>query len=95
MFRHMFSLWSFNEFFTKKALVGILSVWDVVIVIIGTLILWKVDLLQEQGVEIRKKIGQYPILLRWVFYYGLFFATLVFGIYGPGYQASDFVYIQF
>lgn len=95
MFRHMFSLWSFNEFFTKGALVGILSVWDVVIVIVGTLILWKVDLLQEQGVEIRKKIGQYPILLRWVFYYGLFFATLVFGIYGPGYQASDFVYIQF
>ena len=51
--------------------------------------------IQEQGVEIRKKIGQYPIPLRWVFYYGLFFATLVFGIYGPGYQASDFVYIQF
>ena len=34
-------------------------------------------------------------IIRWGFYIILIFITLIFGIYGPGYNASDFIYAIF
>ena len=34
-------------------------------------------------------------IIRWGFYILLIFITLIFGIYGPGYNASDFIYAIF
>jgi len=36
-----------------------------------------------------------PAFVRWSFYFFLIFITLVFGAYGPGHNASDFIYISF
>ncbi len=35
------------------------------------------------------------ILKRWVPLYALIFAVLIFGIYGPGYDAASFIYDKF
>ncbi len=35
------------------------------------------------------------IILRWLFYYILIFSVIIFGIYGPGFSASEFIYFQF
>ncbi len=35
------------------------------------------------------------LLARWPMYLILLFAVLIFGIYGPGYEASQFIYFQF
>lgn len=35
------------------------------------------------------------IILRWIFYYLLIFAIIIFGIYGPGFDAQEFIYFQF
>lgn len=36
-----------------------------------------------------------PLVIRWVVYYCIIFATLIYGIYGPVYNASDFIYMSF
>ena len=40
-------------------------------------------------------LARQNIWFRWLVYYGLIFAVLIFGIYGPGYDASTFIYFQF
>ncbi len=63
--------------------------------IIALLILWRVSVLQERGVQIRKSVAAWPLPLRWLFYYGAIFAVLIFGIYGSGFNASSFVYMNY
>ena len=58
-------------------------------------LLWFISYKQEHGTNIREKIASYPLPLRWILYYGLFFAVLVFGMYGSGFEASAFVYMQY
>lgn len=95
LLKRMFLPWHLSEYFSGGALVNDMTLVDVAILFISIMILYVVSSLQEKGIKIREKIASYSILLRWVFYYGLIFATLVFGIYGPGFKSSDFVYIQF
>ena len=35
------------------------------------------------------------IIVRWVLYFIIIYIILIFGIYGPGYDASQFIYFQF
>ena len=63
--------------------------------IAAIMLLWFISLKQEKGVKIRESVASCPLPIRWLIYYGAFFAVLVFGIYGPGYNASDFVYMKF
>ena len=63
--------------------------------IAAIMLLWFISLKQEKGVKIRESIASCPLPIRWLIYYGAFFAVLIFGIYGPGYNASDFVYMKF
>lgn len=67
---------------------------DWCVVIIGLLIVLRVSILQERG-SVREMIARRNIVLRWIIYYGAFFAILIFGMYGSGYNASDFIYGNF
>ena len=49
----------------------------------------------EKGIHIREWIAARPIVIRWLIYYGAIFAVLIFGAYGPGYDAGSFVYMQY
>ena len=49
----------------------------------------------EKGIHIREWIAARPIVIRWLIYYGAIFAILIFGAYGPGYDAGSFVYMQY
>lgn len=57
-------------------------------------ILWAVSMLQERG-SVRERIAGGNIVFRWMVYYAAFFAIVIFGIYGPGYDAASFVYMQY
>ena len=70
-----------------------------VIIAICTVIIFIVSLIQEKvepkGENIRTLLDRKPFMVRWLV---LFFAILiiaVFGVYGSGYNAADFVYMQF
>ena len=58
------------------------------------MILWAVSMMQRSG-SIRERIAQYNLIFRWAIYYIAIFSVVVFGIYGPGYNAASFVYMQF
>ena len=55
-------------------------------------VLWIVDLLHEKQIKIRDVISAQPLVVRWGIYYIAIFSIIIFGIYGPGYDAASFVY---
>lgn len=67
---------------------------DWCVVIIGLLLVRRISIFQERG-SVREAIARRNIVLRWIIYYAAFFAILIFGIYGSGYNASDFIYGNF
>lgn len=67
---------------------------DFAVAIIAIAILWFVDYCHTQG-SVRQWIGQQNLVFRWSLYYVAIFSILIFGIYGPGYDAAAFIYFQF
>ena len=67
---------------------------DMAVVFLGLFVLLVVSVLQEKG-SVRDMIDQQNIWFRWFVYYLLFFIIVIFGKYGPGYNASDFIYKGF
>lgn len=59
------------------------------------LILLFVDILHSKGHRLRAEIAQSNLIFRWLLLYGVIFAILIFGAYGPEYSASDFIYQNF
>ena len=62
--------------------------------IAGVFVMWAVSMLQKQK-SVRERIADSNLVFRWTIYYILFFAILVFGVYGPGYDAANFVYMNY
>ncbi len=56
------------------------------------LLLFVISLLQEFGIHIRSGIGKWFIVPRWLVYFAILLIILIFGIYGPSYDASEFIY---
>ncbi len=57
-------------------------------------VLWAVSMMQERF-SVREKLSEQNIVFRWAVVYLAIFAILIFGIYGIGYDATDFMYQQF
>ncbi len=68
---------------------------DFTIAVIGMIIMILVDVAHERGGHIRKSIWGLPLGFRWVIYMAVIFTIVIFGIYGPGYDAASFVYGAF
>lgn len=66
--------------------------WCVLGLSVGVLI--KVSRLQEKYV-IRDKILKQPLILRWMLYIAIIVVILIFGTYGYGFSAKDFIYAGF
>lgn len=61
----------------------------------AALVLFGVDALHERGVRLRPALARQPLVYRWFVYYAAVLTVLVFGVWGPGFAASAFVYFQF
>jgi len=61
------------------------------ILIFGIVIMFAVDCLQRK-MAIRRWLSGQGIVFRYVVLYLAIFAVLIFGIYGPGYDAAQFIY---
>lgn len=68
---------------------------DFLVVFLGCLVWFFISWHQEKGVKIREALDQKLVLLRWAVYLLGFAAVLIVGIYGPGYDASAFIYRGF
>lgn len=94
MFGSMFTTWNWGEVLGGGLLGLGLDVKDYVILFVGFLVLLTVSLVQRRG-KVRDKISAKPLAVRAVIWYVLFLAVLLFGAYGVGYDASQFIYNQF
>lgn len=65
-----------------------------IFMIVSLLVLLIVSVLQEKG-SLREQIAKQNIAFRWAIWYALIFGILVFGMYGPEYDPTDFIYRGF
>lgn len=68
---------------------------DLVIIILACAVWFRISWLQENGVKIRESMGEMTLKKRWAILLLGFAAVLVLGVYGPGYDASAFIYRGF
>ena len=70
-----------------------------VIIALCTVLIFIVSVIQEKhepkGENIRTLLDRRPFAVRWVVLFAAIITIAVFGIYGSGYDAADFVYMQF
>ncbi len=94
MFGSMFTTWNWNILWDGSLLTLGLEGKDFVVLLLGMLIMIIVSVLQRGG-SVRERIRMQWIPIRFVVWYGLFLIVLLFGAYGVGYDASQFIYNQF
>lgn len=71
-----------------------LNKYNYILLLVSLIILFVVDIMQEKG-SVREKIAHKKVYIRWAIYILGFLSIILFGIYGPGYNQSQFVYMQF
>ena len=72
-----------------------LSEKSFVVMLMALCLLMVVDNWKRKKVNIKRILDEQNIWFRWLVYYGLIFAILILGVYGPEYDASTFIYFQF
>lgn len=68
---------------------------DLTVAFVMSVLLLLVDFAHERGIQIRESIASQGIIFRWLIYWTAFFLIIIFGIYGPAYNSTDFIYQQF
>ena len=86
------NIFNFNQAFSLFSL-G-LDRYNIILLFASTIILILYELFSDR-INILKTINSKPLVIRWVIYMILIFSIIIFGIYGPGYDASQFIYFQF
>ena len=72
-----------------------LSQAQLTVLFFALFVLFVVDIMKEGNIDVIEWVQSQGIVLRWIIYFGLLYFTLIFGIYGPEYNASQFIYFQF
>ena len=62
--------------------------------ILCIVLLWLVHRYGEKA-SIRDWLASRGIVIRWLLLYGLLFSILIFGVYGPAYDTSSFIYMNY
>ena len=63
----------------------------------GAVMIFIISVIQERNpkTDIRTMLDTKPFAVRWLAIFIGFMALVVFGVYGSGFDAADFVYMQF
>lgn len=81
--------------FGKQILDLGLTARDFIFLFVACAIWFVVSLLEERGVDVRTKLGELNIVLRWIILFGILLLIAIVGVYGPGYDQSAFIYRGF
>ncbi len=96
MFVSIFKVRNLELIFNGKGfLLGGMTIQDIVVLIIATIILFITSIYREKGKCIRDDLAKQNLIFRWIVLYGIIFAIIIFGIYGRGYNVQSFIYGQF
>lgn len=94
MFRNIFINFNAKGAISTLPYLG-MDVWDFVTVGLALVLVIIVSVLKEKKYPIREKLERMPAPARWGILYGLIFAVILFGAYGPGYDAVAMMYAGF
>lgn len=95
IFRRIFASTGIRHLFNGEIYNYGLDWKNVVVMNIGILILIIVDLLHERKIHFRELLMKQDICFRYVVYLLGLFAVIIYGIYGPEFDASSFIYAGF
>jgi len=79
------------------SLLALLDWKDALVLVLGLGLMLLVSVLEE-GMEsgcLRDRIAALRLPLRWALWLGLLMIVLIFGVYGPGYDKAQFIYMGF
>lgn len=62
---------------------------------LSVVVLLVVSILQESGLKLRESLAKQNLAFRWTIYITALVVILVFGMYGPEFNAADFIYRQY
>ena len=93
VFKSMISENNFWIFFDGE-LCEFMSKQDWTLVIWAVIVLFSVDVMRLKF-SLRESIAELDIVSRWCVYFIALFSVIIFGIYGPGYDAQKFIYGAF
>lgn len=86
----------FKSIFTFQPLTIVnLTRIDCIILVVSLLVVFCVSYYKEKGLSIRDELSKQILPIRWGIFLMLFVAVVIFGIYGPGYSDSSFIYMGF
>lgn len=68
---------------------------DFNVLIVFIVVMMIVDYLRSKKIPLAEKFGKQNILMQWLVFLVGIWVILVFGVYGPGYDATQFIYFQF
>ena len=66
--------------------------YGLVIILISFVIVLVISIMQEKGIKVREAFEKQGVVFKWIVLLGAIFGVLVLGVYGPGYNAMDFIY---
>jgi len=69
--------------------------FDFNVLFVSIIILLVVGILQESGVKIRESISKQNLVFRWGIIFVLLAIVIIFGVYGPEFDSSAFIYGRF
>ena len=95
MFGAMFTDFKISHFSGASFLGLGLSGGDYLILFMALCLMFAVSLWQEKKGSVRETVARKKLPVRFAVWYGLLIIILVFGAYGHGYSASQFIYNQF
>ena len=88
-----------QNFSTALSQIETLGLWkkDYFVILLGAVTILIASIIQERhkDTNLRTMLDKKPFILRFALLYLGIMAVVIFGIYGSGYSAADFVYMQF
>ena len=95
MIGRMFTEFQLSEMLNRELAISFgMEIEEILVLVIGLCALLVFDHFKHRisfGTSIMKK----PAVLRWGIIYACIFGLLIFGYYGPGFDAAQFIYFQF
>ena len=94
MYGTIVTRFNYSELFTGGLMKLGLSHADYLVLIVAVAVMLAASLLGRSG-SVREKLALKPLTFRYAAYFILLLAIIIFGAYGVGYDANQFIYSQF
>lgn len=72
-----------------------MDIGDYAVVVLGCVIAFGVEIILEKQPDFLERLPEWSTPKRWLVYYSVIMAIIVFGAYGDGYQPADLIYAGF